>query len=213
MGSQSPFPIMHMDEIDLRKFVEAGDGIHVIRGSQDVRGWNGIRYAAGLSAKNVPAQQLSMNLARIPPCSEFYWVRTNSSMIGAPSLGQPQPSVIVLSITRTGCGVSKSSAKCTTPPRRTYVPVEICSHPPSEYTFTMPRGTRDPNRNPSRKTRRAQRPRLFHCRAHAVTSLPFNTRPALYAAKNSIMGQKTTDGRGGPATRLAAARPPLLGIN
>ncbi|MGQ0646192.1 MAG: cupin domain-containing protein [Gemmatimonadaceae bacterium] len=56
-----------MDEIDLKQFVEGGDGIHVIRGSTDIRGWNGIRYAAGLSAKNVPAKQLSMNLARIPP--------------------------------------------------------------------------------------------------------------------------------------------------
>lgn len=56
-----------MTDLDLRSFVEAGDGIHVIRGSQDIRGWNGIRYAAGLSAKNVPARQLSMNVARIPP--------------------------------------------------------------------------------------------------------------------------------------------------
>jgi uncharacterized RmlC-like cupin family protein len=54
-------------EIDLRGFVEGGDGIHVIRGSQAIRGWNGIRYAAGLSGKNVPARQLSMNVARIPP--------------------------------------------------------------------------------------------------------------------------------------------------
>lgn len=56
-----------MEEIDLTAFVEGGDGIHVIRGSDDVRGWNGIRYAAGLSAKNVPARHLSMNVARIPP--------------------------------------------------------------------------------------------------------------------------------------------------
>lgn len=56
-----------MDEIDLKQFVEGGNGIHVIRGSPDIRSWNGIRYAAGLSALNVPAKQLSMNLARIPP--------------------------------------------------------------------------------------------------------------------------------------------------
>lgn len=56
-----------MEEIDLTSFVEGGHGVHVIRGSSDIRGWNGIRYAAGLSAKNVPAQQLSMNVARIPP--------------------------------------------------------------------------------------------------------------------------------------------------
>jgi uncharacterized RmlC-like cupin family protein len=32
-----------------------------------VRGWNGIQYKAGLSGKNVPARQLSMNVATIPP--------------------------------------------------------------------------------------------------------------------------------------------------
>ena len=63
----SPTDPVSDSDIDLRQFVEGGDGIHVIRGSADIRGWNGIRYAAGLSAKNVPAQQLSMNLARIPP--------------------------------------------------------------------------------------------------------------------------------------------------
>ena len=61
-----------MEDLDLTQFVEGGDGIHVIRGSPDVRGWNGIRYAAGLSAKNVPAKQLSMNLARIPPGGVAY---------------------------------------------------------------------------------------------------------------------------------------------
>jgi uncharacterized RmlC-like cupin family protein len=58
---------MNHDERDLTSYVEGGDGIHVVRGSADIRGWNGIRYAAGLSAKNVPAKQLSMNVARIPP--------------------------------------------------------------------------------------------------------------------------------------------------
>ena len=33
----------------------------------NTRGWNGIQYKAGLSAKNVPARQLSMNVATIPP--------------------------------------------------------------------------------------------------------------------------------------------------
>ena len=47
--------------------VEALDGIFVVRGGGNVRGWNGIQYRAGLSAKNVPARQLSMNLATIPP--------------------------------------------------------------------------------------------------------------------------------------------------
>ena len=33
--------------------VEGGDGILTIRGSGTHRGWNGIRYKTGLSAKNV----------------------------------------------------------------------------------------------------------------------------------------------------------------
>jgi uncharacterized RmlC-like cupin family protein len=47
--------------------VEGDDGISVIRGGGNVRGWNGIRYKAGLSGKNVKASQLSMNVATIPP--------------------------------------------------------------------------------------------------------------------------------------------------
>jgi uncharacterized RmlC-like cupin family protein len=58
--------------LDLTQFVEGGDGIFVVRGSPDIRGWNGIRYAAGLSAKNVPARHLSMNVARIPPGGVAY---------------------------------------------------------------------------------------------------------------------------------------------
>ena len=52
--------------IDLSRFVERGDGISVVRGGGAVRGWNGIRYRTGLSAKNVGAKQLSMNVATIP---------------------------------------------------------------------------------------------------------------------------------------------------
>jgi uncharacterized RmlC-like cupin family protein len=52
---------------DLKKYVEAGDGIHVIRGSENCRGWNNIRYKVGLSAKNVGSRKLSMNVATIPP--------------------------------------------------------------------------------------------------------------------------------------------------
>ncbi len=55
-----------LDE-DLKKYVELGDGIHVIRASGDCRGWNGIRYKAGMSAKNVGSTKLSMNVATIPP--------------------------------------------------------------------------------------------------------------------------------------------------
>ncbi len=52
---------------DLKKFVEGGDGIWVVRGSADCRRWNGIRYKVGLSSKNVGSQKLSMNVATIPP--------------------------------------------------------------------------------------------------------------------------------------------------
>jgi uncharacterized RmlC-like cupin family protein len=47
--------------------VEGNDGIFVIRGGGNVRGWNGIQYKSGLSAKNVRARHLSMNVATIPP--------------------------------------------------------------------------------------------------------------------------------------------------
>ena len=52
--------------------VEGEDGILVIRGSGTTRGWNGIRYKAGLSGKNVGAKQLSMNVATIPPGGVAY---------------------------------------------------------------------------------------------------------------------------------------------
>jgi uncharacterized RmlC-like cupin family protein len=52
----------------LSRNVEAHEGIAVLRaGSGGSRGWNGIRYQTGLSAKNVNATQLSMNVATIPP--------------------------------------------------------------------------------------------------------------------------------------------------
>ena len=51
----------------LKAGVEAHDGIAVLRGGGVPRGWNGIRYKTGLSAKNVGARQLSMNVATIPP--------------------------------------------------------------------------------------------------------------------------------------------------
>jgi uncharacterized RmlC-like cupin family protein len=46
---------------------EGRGGIVTIRGSGNVRGWNGIQYKTGLSAKNTSATQLSMNVATIPP--------------------------------------------------------------------------------------------------------------------------------------------------
>ena len=48
--------------------VEGGDGISVVRGSGECRDWNGIHYKVGLSARNVGAERLSMNVATIPPC-------------------------------------------------------------------------------------------------------------------------------------------------
>jgi uncharacterized RmlC-like cupin family protein len=57
---------------DLKQVVEGGEGIFVIRASETFRGWNGIRYKAGLSAKNVNATKLSMNVATIPPGGTAY---------------------------------------------------------------------------------------------------------------------------------------------
>ena len=54
-------------EVDLKAFVEAGDGIQVIRGGETCRGWNNIRYKVGMSSKNVGSTKLSMNVATIPP--------------------------------------------------------------------------------------------------------------------------------------------------
>jgi uncharacterized RmlC-like cupin family protein len=57
---------------DLKKYVEGGDGIFVIRAPEDCRDWNGIHYKPGLSAKNVGARRLSMNVATIPPGGVAY---------------------------------------------------------------------------------------------------------------------------------------------
>jgi uncharacterized RmlC-like cupin family protein len=57
---------------DLKKYVEGGDGVFVIRGSGNCRNWNGIQYKPGLSAKNVGSKKLSMNVATIPPGGVAY---------------------------------------------------------------------------------------------------------------------------------------------
>src|SRR5262245_43153483 len=57
---------------DLKKYIEGGDGVFVIRGSENCRSWNGIQYKPGLSAKNVGAKRLSMNVATIPPGGVAY---------------------------------------------------------------------------------------------------------------------------------------------
>jgi uncharacterized RmlC-like cupin family protein len=59
-------------DIDLKQFVDGGDGISTIRGSGNCRNWNGIQYKPGLSAKNVGARKLSMNVATIPPGGVAY---------------------------------------------------------------------------------------------------------------------------------------------
>lgn len=51
---------------------EGHDGILVVRGSGAHRAWNNIRYKTGLSAKNVGARKLSMNVATIPPGGVAY---------------------------------------------------------------------------------------------------------------------------------------------
>ena len=52
--------------------VEGGDGILVIRASGTCRSWNNIRYKTGMSAANVGARRLSMNVATIPPGGVAY---------------------------------------------------------------------------------------------------------------------------------------------
>ena len=52
--------------------VEGGDGISVIRGGGNCRSWNNIQYRVGLSARNVGASKLSMNVATIPPGGVAY---------------------------------------------------------------------------------------------------------------------------------------------
>jgi uncharacterized RmlC-like cupin family protein len=57
---------------DLKQFVEGASGIFVIRNPENCRSWNNIQYKPGLSAKNVPAKRLSMNVATIPPGGVAY---------------------------------------------------------------------------------------------------------------------------------------------
>jgi len=58
---------MSEKNIDLSLNVEKGNGITVIRGSENCRDWNGIHYKTGMSSKNVNSKNLSMNVATIPP--------------------------------------------------------------------------------------------------------------------------------------------------
>lgn len=52
--------------------VEELNGITTIRGGGGERGWNGIRYMQGMSAKNVGSTDLSINVATVPPGAIAY---------------------------------------------------------------------------------------------------------------------------------------------
>jgi uncharacterized RmlC-like cupin family protein len=68
-----PTPASHPDADELlRLCVEGGDGVSVIRSGGICRSWNNIQYRAGMSAKNVGASKLSMNVATIPPGGVAY---------------------------------------------------------------------------------------------------------------------------------------------
>jgi uncharacterized RmlC-like cupin family protein len=67
-----PLEKKDLDPQQLKDVVEGGDGIFVIRGSGNLRSWNGIEYKPGLSAKNVGSTKLSMNVATIPPGAVAY---------------------------------------------------------------------------------------------------------------------------------------------
>ena len=56
-----------MNDSDLEQTAEDGDGILCVRNPEAHRGWNGIRYKTGMSAKNVGSGKLSMNVAIVPP--------------------------------------------------------------------------------------------------------------------------------------------------
>jgi uncharacterized RmlC-like cupin family protein len=60
------------DSPDLAAAIEGAHGIFVLRDHATNRAWNGIRYQTGLSAKNVGAKHLSMNVATIPPGGVAY---------------------------------------------------------------------------------------------------------------------------------------------
>jgi uncharacterized RmlC-like cupin family protein len=72
MAESPAFETVPGEVDELRRAVEAGDGIFVVRGGGACRGWNNIRYRVGLSAKNTPARHLSMNVATIPPGGVAY---------------------------------------------------------------------------------------------------------------------------------------------
>lgn len=60
------------DDARYGQTVEHLDGISIIRGTQNSREWNNIRYALGMSGKNTSAQHLSLNVATVPPKGVAY---------------------------------------------------------------------------------------------------------------------------------------------
>jgi len=56
------------------ELVEVHEGIQVLRGggAGHKRGWNGIQYQQGLSARNVGSKNLSINIANVPPGAIAY---------------------------------------------------------------------------------------------------------------------------------------------
>jgi uncharacterized RmlC-like cupin family protein len=52
--------------------VEDLGGLTILRGGGSARGWNGIQYKQGLSGKNCKAQNLSINVATVPPGAIAY---------------------------------------------------------------------------------------------------------------------------------------------
>jgi uncharacterized RmlC-like cupin family protein len=66
---------MNQDQSVLPELVEKHDGITVLRAEANAeheRGWNGIRYQQGLSGRNCGAQNLSINVASVPPGAIAY---------------------------------------------------------------------------------------------------------------------------------------------
>ena len=61
-----------MAETEKLAEVEGMHGLQVIRNHDDCRRWNGIRYKTGMCARNVGSQNLSMNVATIPPGGVAY---------------------------------------------------------------------------------------------------------------------------------------------
>jgi len=65
---------MKQDDSVKPELVEVHEGIQVLRGggAGHKRGWTGIQYQQGLSARNVGSKNLSINIANVPPGAIAY---------------------------------------------------------------------------------------------------------------------------------------------